>query len=194
MASFFLQNPCQNESHNSYEKTMNFELILASILAPFWYPKCIENHIKNIIDFGIDFGTILAPKMAPKMEPKPSKSEIPVPIFYFQKRFVKKASFFYRFWNFPGLRVATFWSILGSFWPPQALQNLHKFSPTLTETKTHQELAANTPRIYQEPPRTRRDPLRTFQGPAVRTPSRNISHNATAKKRLRSATNDREKT
>ena len=84
--------------------------------------------------------------------------------------------------------MATFLAILGPFWLPQALQNLQKSSPRPTETKTHQELAANTPRIYQEPPRTRRDPLRTFQGPAVRTPSTNISHNATAKKRLSSAT------
>ena len=91
-----------------------------------------------------------------------------------------------------------FGAFLGSLWPPFGPSCDHsgclrpsktlKKSPTPTEVKTHQEIAVNTPRIHQEPPRIRRDPLRTFQGPAVRTPSTNISHNATAKKRLSSAT------
>ena len=141
----------------------------------------------------IDFGTILAPKMAPKMEPKSSENEMGSPTFRLSKCLAKKGFVFHCFLWPLGVPITTFLAILVPFWRPQALQNLQKLSPRPTETKAHQELAANTPRIYQEPTRTRRDPLRTFQGPAVRTPSTNISHNATAKKRLRSATNDREK-
>ena len=171
---------------------MNVGSIVASILVQFWYPKCIENLIKNIIDFGIDFGTILAPKMAPKMEPKWVPMKFADCRFYFQSHLATMAAFLDRFWKPVGLPATTVFAILvnsGRLDAPEP----PKIESNANRNENPQELATNTPRIYQEPPRTRRDPLRTFQGPAVRTPSRNISHNATAKKRLRSATNDREK-
>ena len=191
LAPFFLQNSCQNESANSYEKSMNFGSILASILAPFWYPKCIEHRIKNIIDFGIDFGTILAPKMAPKMEPKWVPMKFEDCRFYFQSHLATMAAFLDRFWKPVGLPATTFFAILINSGRPDAPEppkiesnaNRNEDPP-----RTRCKYAENLPRTAK----TRRDPLRTFQGPAVRTPSTNISHNATAKKRLRSATNDRE--
>ena len=168
-----------------------------------WIPKSPQNRIKNVIDFGIDFYTILAPKISSKMHPKGRKKSGGRSLCALQEASKIKLRFLVVFrclWKLFGLPPAAFfvdfgrllaslWPSLRPFWRPLAALFMPKVPQYQRKQKKRKDAAT-----LRESTENGREPAeilpRTRRGPAVRTPHRNISHKATARKELHPPTND----